>query len=933
MSLSPGTRVGTLEVISLLGTGGMGEVYRARDTRLKRDIAVKVLPAVWAADSDRVARFQREAELLATLNHPNVAAIYGVEEDGEIHAIVLELVEGPTLADRIAQGPLPLAEALPIAKQIADALDAAHERGIVHRDLKPANIKVREDGAVKVLDFGLAKAVEGKAEAREALTDSPTMTSPALTRHGVILGTAGYMSPEQARGKLVDKRTDIWAFGCVLYEMLTARAAFGGPTVSDTIVAILERHPDWAALPAATPPAVRHLLDRCFEKDRRRRLRDIGDARSDLDRVEFLAASPPLIERPGTRRWVWAGGMLVAAAATAALVWTRADARLPASSASFGPQFTRLTSDASLSTEPSLSRDGTLVVYASDRDGAGQLDLWLQRTTDGQQPLRLTDDPADDREPDVAPDGSVIVFRSDRAPGGVYVMPVLGGNARLVAPGGRAPRFSPDGRRIAYSVPQNWLAGARGTPSAMYVVAKTGGSATRIAQGLAIASSPLWSPDGRSLLFVGQTALSANDADWWWVPVDGGAPVATGAYRVIERAGLSGSRNDTDIAPAVWTKDGVLFSARLGDSFNIWRLRISERSGEPVETSLERLTFGVGSDVRPSVDERGEIAFQVASDVGESLTLALDPNSGRVAGTVTPRSFEAGQVVGRSSLDEGGRWLAYPRRQGTELWVKDLSSGRERHVLTAPAVANPIISHDGANVAFGDGEGARASGYVVPVADGTARKVCDGGCAIYGWFTDNRRILTFQWDDGVSKGRVRAVDTRDLKVVDLLETNARVGRLDLSPTERWLVFGSAGRTRMARVQPGSPPPEQEWVTVFEKAPGSAERPCGWSPDGSLLYLLLERDGFRDLYAQRIDAAAGTRVGEPFLVQHFHDPRRRWGSTSFGSAIVRNAFVFTQVESSGSIWLQAGYPGATSASRPGGLSRLSAWLTRAAPAAR
>jgi serine/threonine protein kinase len=326
MSLEAGTRVGNLEILSLLGAGGMGEVYRARDPRLKRDVAVKVLPDRVAADADRVARFQREAQLLATLNHPNIAAVYGVEEAAGTPAIVLELVEGQTLADRLERGPIPITEALAIARQIADALDAAHERGIVHRDLKPGNVKVRDDGMVKVLDFGLAKAIEGTG-AEGDRQDFSTMTSPAMTRHGVILGTPAYMSPEQARGTTVDKRTDIWAFGCVLYEMLAGRFAFAGPTASDTIVAILERTPDWSALPAATPPAIRHLVERCLEKDRRLRLRDIGDARSDLDRIETRAAQTGLIGRSRTTVWPWVGGMLVGGAAIAGVFWMRADGR------------------------------------------------------------------------------------------------------------------------------------------------------------------------------------------------------------------------------------------------------------------------------------------------------------------------------------------------------------------------------------------------------------------------------------------------------------------------------------------------------------------------------------------------------------------------------------------------------------------------------
>jgi eukaryotic-like serine/threonine-protein kinase len=292
MALTRGTRLGPYEIIALLGVGGMGEVYRARDTKLDRDIAIKVLPQVFAADPERIARFQREAKTLASLNHPHIAAIYGIEESGGTHALVMELIEGEDLSQRIARGPIPIEEVLSMAKQIAEALEAAHEQGIIHRDLKPANIEVTTDGNVKVLDFGLAKLSEplgSGPQAAGSLSLSPTITSPALmTGAGVLLGTAAYMSPEQAKGRPADKRSDVWAFGCVLYEMLTGEAPFARETVSDSIAAILEREPDFARLPSAKPAGLPRLLTRCLAKDRQQRLRDVGDARLEID--EWLAS-------------------------------------------------------------------------------------------------------------------------------------------------------------------------------------------------------------------------------------------------------------------------------------------------------------------------------------------------------------------------------------------------------------------------------------------------------------------------------------------------------------------------------------------------------------------------------------------------------------------------------------------------------------------
>jgi serine/threonine protein kinase len=286
VALPPGTRLGVYEVTAPLGEGGMGQVYRATDTTLSRQVAIKILPDAFAADPERMARFEREAKILASLNHPNVAAIYGFEKSGCAYALVMELVEGNDLSQRIAKGAIPLDESLSIAKQLADALEAAHEQGIIHRDLKPANIKVRVDGTVKVLDFGLAKALDATPASNPNVTQSPTLTTPAMmTGHGMILGTAAYMSPEQARGKPVDTRTDIWAFGCVLYEMFTGGSAFGGETISDTIAKILEREPNWRVLAAVTPVRIRELIRRCLEKDQQRRLHHIADARIEIEDV------------------------------------------------------------------------------------------------------------------------------------------------------------------------------------------------------------------------------------------------------------------------------------------------------------------------------------------------------------------------------------------------------------------------------------------------------------------------------------------------------------------------------------------------------------------------------------------------------------------------------------------------------------------------
>jgi len=381
VALNPGTRIGSYEITSQLGVGGMGEVYRATDTNLKRQVALKVLPDALAADAERLARFQREAEVLASLNHPGIAALYGLERapstgpgQATQTALVMELVEGPTLADRIVQGSIPVDEALAIARQIAEALEAAHEQGIVHRDLKPANVKVRPDGTVKVLDFGLAKATEPAsalgASSGQDPSLSPTITTPAMTQAGIILGTAAYMSPEQARGKPVDRRADVWAFGCVLFEMLARRRPFEGETATEILGAIIHKDPEWAALPASTPGHVRRLLRRCLEKDPKRRMRDMGDVALELDEAPDDATPAVSSAR---RAWWPAAVALVAvlvSVVTVAVTWRTASTapaqnwtgeRLGGPPAAYGPV---------------ASPDGTQVAFVGlDNSSVGQ--VWV----------------------------------------------------------------------------------------------------------------------------------------------------------------------------------------------------------------------------------------------------------------------------------------------------------------------------------------------------------------------------------------------------------------------------------------------------------------------------------------------------------------------------------------------------------------------------
>src|SRR4051812_12032723 len=502
MSLSPGIRLGPYEIVALVGAGGMGEVYRARDPKLQRDVAIKVLPALFARDPERLARFEREARTLAALNHPHIAQVYGVVDlptEAGGHALVLEFVDGDDLAQRIARGPVPLDEALPLAAQIAEALEAAHEQGIVHRDLKPANIKARADGDVKVLDFGLAKALAAADPAArdvlpDAIENSPTITSPfQMSRVGVILGTAAYMAPEQAKGKPVDKRADIWAFGCVLFEMLTGVRPFAGEDVTDTLAAIVRGEPDWSLLPADTPPALRILLRRCLTKDRRERLPDIGAARLELKDAQLpgatrdaaqARAAPP---RRAMLPWALLGAVMLASIAA---LWFGLRSR-PAPDTRVYKSV--ILPPGPLSGAPALrmqiSPDGRRLAFVA-ADESGRMQLWV-RPLDGfaAQPLTGTTNAA---APFWAPDSRRIGFSAD---GKLKKVDTRDGTVTTICAGGLAPPatwnaddvilFSPIGGGISR------VAAEGGTPVPV----------TRLGAGERVHIAPFFLPDGRHFLF------------------------------------------------------------------------------------------------------------------------------------------------------------------------------------------------------------------------------------------------------------------------------------------------------------------------------------------------------------------------------------------------------------------------------------------------
>ena len=897
LPVAPGTRLGPYEVVAPLGAGGMGEVYRARDPRLGRDVAVKVVAGHLGRDEEARKRFEREARAVAALSHPNILAIHDVgNEDGRVFAVT-ELLEGETLRTRLERGALPWRKAVEIAAAIAEGVAAAHSKGVVHRDLKPANVFLSADGRVKVLDFGLAK-LRPPADPEDSASPTVSQTSPNR-----VLGTVGYMSPEQVTGRPIDGRSDIFSLGCTLYEMVAGTRPFARKTIPETMAAILsEDPPDLGAATKTAPPDLGRLIAHCLEKAPEARFQsalDLAFALRSLPGASSLggdAALDPSGPRPHRGRVGWAGLSIAGLAllgAGGALWASRGRSPIPMPAG-----LTRLTYDAAYTAEPALSPDGALVAYASDRAGDGNLDLWVHHVAGGD-PIRLTRDPVDERQPSFSPDGARLVFRSERDGGGLYTMPALGGEPRFLVEGGYDPRYSPDGRSIAY-----WTGSFVGfSPAAgsyrTFVVAAAGGPPREIG-GFTGARFPVWSPDGKRLLVVASRAeLPAGETyDWWIASLEGGEPVQTHAFARLQSAGARLEEGGTTSA-AGWLGDQVL----VGTGGDLWAVELQAGSGREAG-GVYRLTFGPGVEHHPAVTGAGLVAFEDVSSSQNIWSLPLEAESGKVLGP--PRRVTEGSGPhGRASLSADGRTLVFlETRARPMVVVKDLDSGRVSD-LGLEGRFGPVVSPDGTRVAY---PGADSAGYVVPTRGGEPRKICDQ-CLVGDWTRDSRRVTTVQ---GPGSGAVlRLVDTGSGDGHDLiLAAGGVVNRPHLSPDDRWLAFRLTDPSQKSRVlvapfRPGSPPAKAEWVPVTPLE--SDVRPCGWAPSGRVLYLLSSRDGFRCLYAQRIDAATGRPEGPAILVRHLHNIRGPEGggasivSTGAGNAVAKNQLLLDYPVNTVNIW--------------------------------
>ena len=933
MSLGPGSRLDAYELLQPLGAGGMGEVWLAKELRLERKVALKLLPAEVTRDPVRVSRFEQEARAASALNHPNVCTIHALGEtsDGQRY-IALEYVEGETLRQRLARSRLSVRTALEFAVQVASALSTAHASGIVHRDIKPENVMVRPDGLVKVLDFGLAKLMPSPAEIAGAESTHMVLKTDA----GVVVGTAAYMSPEQARGQTVDARTDIWSLGVLLYEMVAGRSPFAAPSGTEVLAAILDRDPaPLARFDPEAPTELQRIVTKCLRKEPALRYQGVQDLLLDLEalrddaRAQARSGSDAALASataaaPGTlassdiaaratrrRRVLLTAIATVVLAGVAVGVWSwrsqRADGR-HSTAAPVQRNLTRLTFGSGLQSDPTFSPDGRFIAYSSDR--SGNLDIWVQPVTGGDA-VRITKSPAHDLQPDWSPDSSSIVFRSERDGGGLFIVPALGGAERRLTRFGAYPRWSSNGTEIVFGVD-----GGTGRPQDFCAVPSTGGE-----------PQPLIREFTRQGL-------------WYWAaPHPDGAISVIGSHRERGTGFFTVSRDGRTVRLSKWrlplpaerfewerfewgASGAVVYAAAAVDGVqNLWKVRVNPQTLD--FESAERLTTGAGPDSAPALSRDGrQLAFTVRSESTRIVEYPFDAAAGRVLGDRRPFTNPHGDA-GNLVLSHDGTRLAYLASEvgsrTRELRIRDMADGLTESVALERGLAWPgAWSRDGRALAFEvyDREGRFAA--VVRSRDG-------GESSIMPW----TREFMFQPSDWTPDGNgVLGVYQKPVytgpgwlvvwpasgppatkaQTVLVEDPKLRVWQARYSPDGRWIVFvtdfiDEPGRLDMVAMRAVGTPRE-DWVRLASSLE-TADKPR-WAPDGKTVYFIARHASYSgyNVWGVHFDSTRGIPVREPFRVTSFDSPTYMLDPRPSVAelAVSRERLVLPMMTRASSIWM-------------------------------
>lgn len=806
--IAAGTRLGSYELLAQIGAGGMGEVYKAHDTKLGRDVAIKILPEAFAHDSERLSRFQREAKMLAALNHPNIATIHGLEHFNSTHYLVMELVSGETLAERIKQdGALPVEEALKISVQIAEALEAAHEKGIIHRDLKPANVKVTPEGKVKVLDFGLAKAFEGDP-ANDDPMNSPTL-SMAATMHGVILGTAAYMSPEQARGKNVDKRTDIWSFGCVLYEMLTGKQTFEGEDITEILAAVVKTEPDWQTLPPTTPAQIRSLLRRCLQKDKALRMRDAGDARIEIQEALIApvasGSSIAAVPRRTLVRWALLSGVagLIVAAIAGFVGWNLkpvppAPAKPVTRTVITLPLGERLALGTYSNPVLALSPDGSHLAYVATRGSTQQLYV---RPLDSLEPRPIPDTEGA-INPFFSPDGQWLGFF---ASGKLKKVSVNGGAAVTLADAalGRGASWSKQGT-IAF-VPN--------VASVIQQVSDAGGTTQPLTR-LEKEPSHRWPeflPDGKSMLFTG----GPNTLNWDVV--------------VRSPAGERGKLIESGTSPRYATSGHLLYAQAgtlMAVPFEPQRLELTGKAVPVVENLIQSPTGAA----QYSISDTGSLAYLGGGVQGGQRKLVwVSRNGTEQSLTVPPHAYEGPRLS-----PDGRRVAVEILEQEQQIWLYDLARDTvTRLTFSGNSNLRAVWTPDGKRIAFRSNNQGGSLNLFWQLADGGGgleRLTSSEYAQDPSSFSPDGQLLASTELNPTTGFDIWVLRLGDHKAQPFLHTPFNETNPRFSPDGRWMVYVSdeSGRPEVY-VQP-YPGPGGKWQISTE---GGVEP--NWNRNGRELF--------------------------------------------------------------------------------------------------